>query len=90
MKKKALILTLAVFFLLYIGVASSLETKESLNQNTISFISITVEPGDTMWSITEEYRGQIEHQTFLRMIQQFNNMEHTVVREGATLKIPVF
>lgn len=85
-----LILTTIILLMATIGVASSLEQKHNKQLvKTIQYIEITVEQGDTMWSISERYRNEIAQDTFISIIQQFNNMSHTVVRQGSTLKIPI-
>ncbi|QNO16524.1 LysM peptidoglycan-binding domain-containing protein [Alkalicella caledoniensis] len=85
-----LILTTIILLMATIGVASSLEQKHNKQLvKTIQYIEITVEQGDTMWSISERYRNEIPQDTFISIIQQFNNMPHTVVRQGSTLKIPI-
>lgn len=88
MKRKiVLLLILMIFIIPYI--TRTIEAKETVSYN-VEYINIKVNAGDTMLSISETYRGEVENQTFIKMIQQINNMNHTVVRENSYLKIPVF
>lgn len=92
--KKIVILVVTIVLLLVVSmvVASSLEGSSNTEKNniTIQYIEIKIQQGDTMWSISERYRNEMPRDTFINIIQQFNNMSHTVVREGSMLKIPVF
>lgn len=88
MKRKIVfLLFLMIFIIPYI--ARTIEAKETVSYK-VDYINIRVNAGDTMLSISETYRGEVETQTFIRMIQQINNMNHTVIRENSYLKIPVF
>ncbi|SHJ55385.1 LysM domain-containing protein [Anaerobranca californiensis DSM 14826] len=93
MKKLIISLTILSILIISIGVASSLEGKNSTQSSnyskiTIQYFNITVVEGDTIWSISERYRGNVEQESFINMIRQINNLNGNVIRVGQTLKIP--
>lgn len=93
MKKLIISLTILSILIISIGVASSLEGKNSTQSSnyskiTIQYFNVTVVEGDTIWSISERYRGDVEQESFMNMIRQINNLNSNVIRVGQTLKIP--
>lgn len=72
-------------------ITRSISAKEPITAiKKIEYINVLVHGGDTLWSISEQHRGERDLQTFMTIVQQLNNMNHTVVREGSYIKIPVF
>ncbi|SET23109.1 cell division suppressor protein YneA [Anaerobranca gottschalkii] len=92
MKKLIISIIVLSILIVSIGIASSLENKGTISSNysktTIQYFNITVTEGDTLWSISEKYRGDIEQENFINMIKQINNLHHNVIRVGQNLKIP--
>ena len=88
--KRKIVFLLIFIILLITYVANSIEAKEPIKINTIEYLVIQVSSGDTMWSISEEYRGEKDLHSFMAMIQQLNHMNHTVITEGSYIKVPVF
>lgn len=52
--------------------------------------SITIEPGDTLWSIAQEYRGTMDTDDYVKEIKQLNGLQSDCLQESRNLMIIYF
>lgn len=57
--------------------------KESLNK------SITVEKGDTLWSIANKYSQNGDVRKFIYEVKKINNLNSSEIYQGCELLIPI-
>ncbi len=86
----------AVLFVLLVGIfAVSVKTasaEASTNKRFKYYTTITVEDGDTLWSIaethrTEEYAGIT---SYIKEVQEINHLTGSEIISGSTLVIPYY
>lgn len=51
-------------------------------------VSVTVYPGDTLWTIAAEHRGRTEIRRFIEEIRRVNNLAEGHIYPGQVLTIP--
>jgi len=76
-----LLAILIVFTFLY--VASVYGYKEKISYN-----SVYVKKGDTLWDIAEKYKQSGDIRKYIKEIKKINNLESSTIFEGDILKIP--
>jgi LysM repeat protein len=83
LKKYLLILAVIIVAMLLLGSQKPEKASE--------YISYTVQPGDTLWSISEEITpiGRDLRYT-VREIQDENGIENSVIRVGQVILVPVY
>ncbi len=72
----------------FIGLGSSSAGADSV-QSTVSFETITVMPGDTLWSIAQKIAPNADAQAVIAGIEALNQLESLTVQPGQKLAIPV-
>ena len=83
LKKMLLILVIIVVAILLLG--SQKPEKVS------AYISYTVQPGDTLWSISKEITPQSRDLRYtIRDIEDKNGIENSVIRVGQNILVPVY
>lgn len=50
---------------------------------------ISVEAGDTLWSLAEHYRGKMDAQQWIAYVKANNNLTSNTIQTGAELYIPI-
>ncbi len=79
-----------VLIVLFVMMAHSAFSKQENANETYEVISVTVEPGDTLWSIASEYKPQgTDLRTFVYDIAANNGIENCEIFSGQTLFIPI-
>lgn len=51
-------------------------------------VQLKIEQGDTLWTLADEYSGNIPHHEWIDQIMQENQLNAPVITAGQTLKIP--
>ncbi len=53
------------------------------------YISVVVEPGDTLWDLACEYKNSGDLRQYIREVEEINNLTDSMIYEGDILKLPV-
>ncbi|WP_431029598.1 cell division suppressor protein YneA [Lysinibacillus sp. LZ02] len=75
-----LLLGVTVAFVTYLYI-----TDEKIEQ----YEQITVQHGDTLWSLADEYRGKMSTQDWVSFVQKENHLFNQLLTAGQTITIPV-
>lgn len=54
-----------------------------------SYKTVTVQKGDTLWELADEYCKSGDIRSFIHEIKKANNLTKSIIYEGDSLKIPV-
>ena len=76
----ALLLAITVAFVTYLYI-----TDEKIEQ----YEHITIEQGDTLWSLAEQYRGKMSTKDWVTFVKKENDLFNQVLNTGQTITIPV-
>ena len=79
------VLTISVVLFL---VLSSFTRAYSTNE--ITFDSVYVESGDTLWKIASSYDNHLRIDEFIHKIEKLNNIKNGEIYPGDTLLIPIY
>lgn len=62
----------------------------SSNSNTNEYVIITVQDGESLWSISERYAHNLGVTTseFVNMLEEKNELKHKLIKSGEQLKVP--
>ncbi|MFD1030924.1 cell division suppressor protein YneA [Metaplanococcus flavidus] len=60
----------------------------SHNNNQAHTVQMKIEQGDTLWTLADEYSGNIPHHEWIDEIMRENNLTAPVITAGQTLLIP--
>lgn len=71
----------------FLGLGSTSAGADSV-QSTVSFETVTVMPGDTLWSIANSVAPNTDSQVVITAIQELNQLESLTVQPGQKLAIP--
>jgi LysM repeat protein len=72
----------------FIGMGSSSAGADSV-QSVTSFETVTVMPGDTLWSIAQNIAPTADAQVVISAIEELNQLDTLTVQPGQQLAIPV-
>lgn len=85
----AVAVALTLFFVLAMSVFSTRHAAYAESVSNITYETIRVQPGDSLWSIAEEYPIEgLSTQETSDMIRSVNHLEHGSLAAGAHLKVP--
>ncbi len=85
----AVAVALTLFFVLAMSVFSARHAAYAESVSNITYETIRVQPGDSLWSIAEEYPIEgLSTQETSDMIRNVNHLEHGSLAAGAHLKVP--
>lgn len=76
----ALLLGVTIAFVAYLYI-----TDEKIEQ----YEQITIEHGDTLWSLAEQYRGKMSTQDWIAFVKKENHLFNQVLVTGETILIPI-
>ena len=76
----ALLLAITVAFVAYLYI-----TDEKIEQ----YEHITIEQGDTLWSLAETYRGKMAKHDWINFVKKENGLRDEIVVYGQILVVPV-
>lgn len=80
---------LTLFFVLATSVFSARHAAYAESVSNITYGTIRVQPGDSLWSLAEEYPIEgLSTQETSDMIRSVNHLEHGSLAAGAHLKVP--
>lgn len=54
-----------------------------------SYITVTVEEGDTLWGIAKKYNKEGDIRKYIHKIREMNGLSGSILIEGEEIKIPV-
>ena len=81
---------LTLFFVLATSVFSARHAAYAESVSNVTYETIRVQPGDSLWSLAEEYPIEgLSTQETSAMIRNVNHLEHGSLAAGAHLKVPV-
>mgnify|MGYP002732858877 CR=1 FL=1 len=75
-----LLLAITVAFVAYLYI-----TDEKIEK----YEHITIEQGDTLWSLAEQYRGKMSTQDWIAFVKKENHLFNQVLITGETILIPI-
>lgn len=85
----AVAVSLTLFFVLATSVFSARHTAYAESVSNVTYETIRVQPGDSLWSLAEEYPIEgLSTQETSDMIRNVNHLEHGSLAAGAHLKVP--
>lgn len=85
----AFAVALTLFFVLATSVFSARHAAYAESVSNVTYETIRVQPGDSLWSLAEEYPIEgLSTQETSDMIRNVNHLEHGSLAAGAHLKVP--
>lgn len=85
----AVAVALTLFFVLATSVFSARHAAYAESVSNVTFETIRVQSGDSLWSLAEEYPIEgLSTQETSDMIRNVNHLEHGSLAAGAHLKVP--
>ncbi|MFB0916877.1 MAG: LysM peptidoglycan-binding domain-containing protein [Collinsella sp.] len=85
----AFALALTLFFVLATSVFSARHAAYAESVSNVTYETIRVQSGDSLWSLAEEYPIEgLSTQETSDMIRNVNHLEHGSLAAGAHLKVP--
>ncbi len=60
------------------------------NRDITSYAKIEIEQGDTLWSLSDKYKGNLTNDEWVRLVKNENNMIDDKIIAGHTLSIPEY
>lgn len=85
----AVAVMLTLFFVLATSVFSARHAAYAESVSNVTYETIRVQPGDSLWSLAEEYPIEgLSTQETSDMIRNVNHLEHGSLAAGAYLKVP--
>lgn len=59
-----------------------------INRDTTTYTNIKVQEGDTLWSLSDRYKGDLSNAEWVRLVKNENNIMDDEIIAGHTLIIP--
>lgn len=92
------VVVLLAVCMLFLGIfigshrVAQVEAKEFVQNRQKFYTSITVEDGDTLWAIADEYMTEDfeDRDSFMNEVRQMNDLTGSIIRSGSTLLIPYY
>lgn len=85
----AVAVALTLFFVLATSVFSARHAANAESVSNVTYETIRVQSGDSLWSLAEEYPIEgLSTQETSDMIRNVNHLEHGSLAAGAHLKVP--
>ena len=85
----AVAVALTLFFVLATSVFSARHAAYAESVSNVTYETIRIQPGDSLWSLAEEYPIEgLSTQETSDMIRNANHLEHGSLAAGAHLKVP--
>lgn len=85
----AVAVALTLFFVLATSVFSARHAAYAESVSNVTYETVRVQPGDSLWSLAEEYPIEgLSTQETSDMIRNANHLEHGSLAAGAHLKVP--
>lgn len=80
-----------ILLLLMSTFATVLGANVVLSAQTPKYITVNVQPGDTLWMLAQKYSpSNIDKRRIIYEISLLNNLDKNYIYPGQVLKIPVF
>ena len=87
------IFSVVITMVLFIGIrlvpVNAQKEQSNLKKN---YISVTIESGDTLWSIAEENMGigYTDLKEYVQDIKEVNNLSSNTIHEGRSIIVPIY
>ena len=86
-QRRAFFLVMMVFFIM---IAHSAFSQNDKNDTSYSVVSVTVQPGDTLWSIAREYKPEgTDLRSFVYELADNNGLSDCSIVCGQSIFVPV-
>ena len=72
-----------VFSIIFIAIILIKDEKIELYEH------VTIEQGDTLWTLAEQYRGKMDKHDWIHTVKKQNELTSESVASGQTLIVPV-
>lgn len=60
-------------------------------QEPLEVVTVIVKNGDSLWKIADRYdNNKMDLRKYIYIIQQYNNLDNTVLQPGQRIKVPIF
>ena len=69
--------------------ATAKHTKAASRHTQITYESVRINGGDSLWSIAQEYRGVESTSDFVEELKTINNLSSDHIQSGSYLLVPV-
>lgn len=94
MKKSTVAVLVSMITILFIGCvfAQAQTPEQNINDRTKCYKSIEIQPGDTLWSIAEEYMTE-EYPSvnaYVKEVKEINGFNGNTIYEGCYLMVPYY
>ncbi|WP_397537604.1 LysM peptidoglycan-binding domain-containing protein [Rummeliibacillus pycnus] len=60
------------------------------NRDTTKYTNIEIQEGDTLWALSDQYKGDLSNDEWVRLVKNENNMFDDKIIAGHTLIIPEY
>ncbi|MDA8234157.1 MAG: LysM peptidoglycan-binding domain-containing protein [Clostridia bacterium] len=87
-RRLLLILAISLVFNLILGVSSFFKS-DAVGNTVQSYELISVQDGDTLWSIATKYKSEDDPRAIIYNIKKINHLDQSAIYPGQTLKIPI-
>lgn len=78
------------FVVLFFVFSSGVNIYSSNNFENVEFITYTVLPGDTLWSIACKYENKFNRINYVNELERINKLKNDVIIPGDKLAIPIY
>lgn len=93
MKRRYVLKNKGRFYIFVIMVTILLSSISLLNfaqsaDTGMTYTTVVVEPGDTLWDLAKEYSSSKDLRRYIKKIEEVNNLKDSTIYEGDILKMP--
>lgn len=93
MKRRYVLKNKGRFYIFVIMVTVLLSSISLLNfaqsaDTGMTYTTVVVEPGDTLWDLAKEYSSSKDLRRYIKKIEEVNNLKDSTIYEGDILKMP--
>lgn len=82
---------MSVLFIFLICFAQLYTAEATEAQVPLKIIVETVRDGDSLWKLAEQYdNNKLDLRTYIDIIQNFNDLDNTILQPGQKIKIPIY
>ena len=80
--------TVGVLLFLILGVVAAVSLFNSQSVHTARTTTVTVEQGDTLWTLAETFDPKDDPRTVVQEIERLNGLSSTDIQPGQVLVVP--
>lgn len=82
-RKNSFISMILIFAIVFLSVIAL--TDEKIEK----YEQITIEYGDSLWSLADQYRGKMSKHDWIASVEKSNNVKRDALQAGTVINIPV-